>query len=466
MRRSRLIFLSLALAAGLHPAAASAATAAPLAARAAGAGTVLLAGGQWFGGAGVPVCNPSWSSCGGQAPVGQAGQCVELAQRFYKARGWHGGIFAGVAGAIDIFSKAGNLGMSRQAQGSISSVVPGDMLVFSGGGTKLSDGRLAGHVAVVDSISVNADGTRTLNTVNQNAKVVRQGARWHGGVVDSFWATHSVAGIVHDPDNRGGGTGSGGSATYPDVVDGGGSRLVGPNAYLDVSSIGQVYAWNSTYHGGQPTGNTGITDVAPAPGGRGYWMTDSVGHVYAYPTGAGGNAYFGGSPSGFSGRIVSIAARPDGKGYWLMSEAGQVYSYPPGNPYFGGSPSGYSGKFVSIEATPSGRGYWLATSAGQVYAYGDAQWHGNATGFQRAIVSMAATPGNGYVLVSLTGQVYAYGDAKHLGNVPGIAGEAADISYALPGMAPGYLIVSRTGAHYAFGSAPFINNPSGFTGRF
>ncbi|GIM90933.1 CHAP domain-containing protein [Paractinoplanes toevensis] len=458
MFRIRAMVLGLALVAG-------SAGAVPLSMSpaAAAAGNVLLPGSQWFGGTGVPVCNlPKWTTCGGQAPVGSAGQCVELAQRFYQAKGWYRGIFPNVAGAIDIFTGAAKLGMTRQAQGAISTVVPGDMLVFSGGSTRLADGRLAGHVAVIDSITTNGDGTRTLNTVNQNAKVVRQPARWHGGRVDSYLSTHTIEGVVHDPDNRGSGTGAGGSTGYPDVVNGGGSRLTGPSSYLDVSSIGQVYAWNGAYHGGQPAGNTGITDVALAPNGRGYWMTDSVGHVYAYP---GANPYFGGSPQG-AGRIVSIAARPDGTGYWLMSESGQVYSYPPSNTYYGGSPAGYSGKFVAIEATSTGRGYWLLTSAGQIYAYGDAPWHGNATGFQKAIVSLSRTPGNGYVLVSMTGQVYAFGDAKHFGNVPSIAGDAADISYALPGMAPGYLIVSTSGAHYAFGSAPFINNPTGYTGKF
>jgi hypothetical protein len=455
MFRIRPVLMSLALIAG--------AVVLPAAPAAAAAGTVLLAGNQWFGGTGVPVCNPKWTTCGGQAPVGSAGQCVELAQRFYKAKGWYGRIFPGVAGAIDIYTGAAKLGMTRQAQGSITTVVPGDMLVLSGGSTRLSDGRIAGHVAIVDSITVNADGSRKLNLVNQNAKVVRQTARWHAGTIDSFWSTHKVAGIVHDPDNHNTATGSGGSAGYPDVVNGGGTRLSGPNSYLDVSSIGQVYAWNGTYRGGEPAGNTGITDVALAPNGGGYWMTDSAGHVYAYP---GSNPYFGGSPAGFSGRIVSIAARPDGAGYWLMSEAGQVYSYPASNSYYGGSPTGYSGKFVAIESTTTGHGYWLLTSAGQVYAYGDALWRGNATGFQRAIVSMSRTPGNGYVLVSVTGQVYAFGDAKYLGNVPSIAGDAADISYAPAGMSPGYLIVSRTGAHYAFGSAPFLGNPTGYTGQF
>ena len=461
MFRIRLVLLSFALLVG--SAGATPLSISPASATAATPGTVLLAGSQWFRGAGVPVCNPRWTTCGGQAPAGSAGQCVELAQRFYQTKGWYRGIFPGVAGAIDIFTNAAKFGMTRQAQGSITTVVPGDMLVLSGGSTKLADGRIAGHVAIVDSITVNADGSRTINTVNQNAKVVRQAARWHVGTVDSFWSTHKIAGVVHDPDNHNTSIGSGGSAGYPDIDNGGGTRLTGPNSYLDVSSIGQVYAWNGTYGGGQPAGNTGITDVATVSGGRSYWMTDSVGHVYAYP---GSNPYFGGSPKGFSGRIVSIAAHPNGNGYWLMSEGGQVYSYPASNTYYGGSPTGYSGRFVAIESTTTGRGYWLLTSAGQVYAYGDAQWHGNAVGFQKAIVSMSRTPGNGYVLVSITGQVYAFGDAKYFGNATSIGSDAADISYALPGMAPGYLIVSRTGGHYAFGSAPFIGNPTGFTGQF
>ena len=46
------------------------------------------------------------------------------------------------------------------------------------------------------------------------------------------------------------------------VTNGGGTHMIGSGAYMDVSSSGQVYAWNSRYLGGSPTGYTGrFTDA-------------------------------------------------------------------------------------------------------------------------------------------------------------------------------------------------------------
>ena len=246
------------------------------------------------------------------------------------------------------------------------------------------------------------------------------------------------------------------------VSNGAGTRLVAPNAYLDVSSTGQVYAWNTRYHGGSPAGYSGrFVDARATRDNAGYWLLTSRGQVYAY-----GNApYRGGSPAGFDGEIVAMAAHPDGQGYVLVSTTGQVYAYGSA-PYAGGSPTGYSGAVVDVEMTPTGRGYWLLTSVGQVYAYGDARYLGGSpTGFDRAVVALSRTPdGGGYVMVSKTGQVYAYGNAAYRGGSPGgIGGEIADISYSA---GSGYVLVSTSGGHYAYGDAPFVGNPAGFSGIF
>ena len=243
-------------------------------------------------------------------------------------------------------------------------------------------------------------------------------------------------------------------STYA-VVNGGGTRMIGAGAYLDVSSAGQVYAWNSRYLGGSPGGNTGrFTDAAVTPGEAGYWLLDASGQIYAY-----GNApYLGGGAAGHTGDIIALAATPDGRGYAMLSASGQVYAYGDAL-YYGGSPTGFSGEFTDMEMTPSGHGYWLLTSSGQVYAYGDASYYGGSpTGFSKAIVAMSPTPdGRGYVLVSKTGQVYPYGDAGYHGGSPaGVSGDIADISYT-PGA--GYLLISTTGQHYAYGDAPFLGNP-------
>ncbi|GAA0559998.1 hypothetical protein GCM10010172_48880 [Paractinoplanes ferrugineus] len=241
------------------------------------------------------------------------------------------------------------------------------------------------------------------------------------------------------------------------VTNGAGTRMIGPNAYMDVSNSGQIYAWSSRYLGGSPGGYSGrFTDAKVTTGDNGYWLLTSAGQIYAY-----GNApYLGGGAAGHTGDLVALAATPNDQGYVMLSASGQVYAY--GNAgYFGGSPAGAGGEFTDIEMTPTGRGYWLLTSAGQVYAYGDAGFFGGSPGgFTRAITAMSPTPdGRGYVLVSKTGQVYAYGNASFKGGSPvGVSGEITDISYT-PGS--GYLLISSSGQHYGYGDAPFIGNPSG-----
>ena len=254
----------------------------------------------------------------------------------------------------------------------------------------------------------------------------------------------------------------GATAGTEQVTNGGGVHITGPNSYTDVSSTGQVYAWNGGYFGGSPTGYSGrFTDARMTSNNGGYWLLSSTGQIYAY-----GNApYQGGSPAGYSGEIVAMAPTRDNQGYVMVSASGQVYAY--GTPYRGGSPSGYSGKFVDVEMTPDGGGYWLLTSAGQVYAYGNAAYLGGSpTGFSRAIVAMSRTAdGLGYVLTSKAGQIYAYGNAQYKGGSPaGVTGEIADVSYRTDGQ-PGYLLVSTAGQHYAY-DTPFLGNPSGASGVF
>ncbi len=239
------------------------------------------------------------------------------------------------------------------------------------------------------------------------------------------------------------------------VTNGAGTRVIGPDAYLDVSSAGQIYAWNSRYFGGSPTGNAGrFTDAAVTPGEAGYWLLDASGQIYAY-----GNApYLGGGAAGHTGDMIALAATPDGQGYAMLSASGQVYNYGDSLSY-GGSPAGASGEFTDLAMTPTGHGYWLLTSSGQVYAYGDAGYYGGSpAGFGKAIVAMSPTPdGRGYVLVSKTGQVYPYGDAGFFGQSPaGLSGDIADISYTA---GSGYLLISTSGQHYAYGDAPFAGNP-------
>lgn len=143
---------------------------------------VDVCGSDWLGGRGVPVCAPGTSTyCGGQLAVGTAWQCVELAQRLYKTMGWYAqtsnGVFSvggvGIPSAYLIYDNANALGFTRVANGSITSLTPGDMIVHKS--TSPGSGG-AGHVAIVDTVqgsTVTAreqnwslNGTATYNLAN------------------------------------------------------------------------------------------------------------------------------------------------------------------------------------------------------------------------------------------------------------------------------------------------------------
>jgi hypothetical protein len=171
-----------------------------MAAPASASAPVLLSGSAWLNGDGVNVCSSSTdTSCGDQTHVGGISsnwwQCVELAQRLYQARGWHSGIFAGVNGASDIYDQTAANGMTSQANGSINSIVPGDMIIHSTAGAV--DG-WAGHVSIVDHV----DGS-TVYAVEQNTwnNQPRASYSLSGGTL-SRSGMGAIRGVVHDPNNQ------------------------------------------------------------------------------------------------------------------------------------------------------------------------------------------------------------------------------------------------------------------------
>jgi len=169
--------------------------------------TPVLAGAAWFNGSGVNVCSDAGGAgsdptCGGQEHVGGVSgewwQCVELAQRFYKSLGWYSGVFKDVSVAADIYSEANVLGMTRQANGKIKSIVPGDMIVH---GADDVDSEGSGHVAIVNSITSSAKGL-TIHVVQENVAgeptttyTLRDGTLTGGSGTD-------ILGVVHSPKDK------------------------------------------------------------------------------------------------------------------------------------------------------------------------------------------------------------------------------------------------------------------------
>lgn len=153
--------------------------------------------------------------------------------------------------------------------------------------------------------------------------------------------------------------------------------------------------------------------------GQGYAAISTAGEVYAF-----GSVAHRGNPSGFSGSIRDISVTANGQGYAAISTAGQVYAY--GTVQHRGNPTGFTNGIVGISVTADGQGYAAISGAGQVYAYGTVQHRGNPTGFTNGIVDMSVTAdGLGYAAISGYGQVYAYGVVRYWGN--GDPGSGPDV---------------------------------------
>lgn len=165
-------------------------------------GTLELSGNSWLKGSGVDVYSNGVSPLstygdnyvnppsGSAIYSGYKWQCVELVNRLYISKGWIGARWTGNGG--DMYSTA-PAGMTRYAQGSISSIVPGDVIV-------LQDSSV-GHVAIVNSVSApNASGNRTVSTVSQNTNSVFYDATLNGGTLT--WVGMTTVGVVHSPANH------------------------------------------------------------------------------------------------------------------------------------------------------------------------------------------------------------------------------------------------------------------------
>jgi hypothetical protein len=193
-----------------------------------------------------------------------------------------------------------------------------------------------------------------------------------------------------------------------------GSSIVGMAATADgrgywlVNTSGRVFASgdavpNATVRRRHPI--SGI--VAGARGG--YWLYTPYGNVYPSP----GGAWYG-SPraSGFRGSsITGMAATPDGGGYWLVSAAGRVFAYGDAAPLS----LGRRARHIKGIVAAAGGGWWLFTTRGSVSSTAGTPWYGSprADGFRgSSIVAMAPTAdGQGYWLIGSAGQVFAFGDA-------------------------------------------------------
>jgi hypothetical protein len=174
-------------------------------------GSVLLAGTSWLGGGGVDVlsngvdqgtgkeCSKALSRVG-SVNAGEQWQCVELVNRLYLTRGWIASAWTGDGGQLFATAPAN---LSKQANGSITSVSPGDVVSLR----VRHNGKVGphGHVAVVNTSGTVTSGTIPLVNQNGGSKgnaVVASYATLAGGKLSiaggSGWS-YVIVGVVHAP---------------------------------------------------------------------------------------------------------------------------------------------------------------------------------------------------------------------------------------------------------------------------
>ena len=81
-----------------------------------------------------------------------------------------------------------------------------------------------------------------------------------------------------------------------------------------------------------------------------------------------------------TGVPVGMATTPDGRGYWIVDSDGGVFAF--GDATYRGSMGGKPmvADVVGIARTATGDGYWLAAADGGVFAFGDAVFGGSMAG--------------------------------------------------------------------------------------
>jgi hypothetical protein len=202
-----------------------------------------------------------------------------------------------------------------------------------------------------------------------------------------------------------------------------------------------------------------VRSAAGTPTGRGAWVCDANGSVYAF-----GDATFYGSMGGkrLNKPIVAMAARPDGGGYWLTASDGGIFTF--GSARFLGSTGAIvlNQPIVGMASTPTGRGYWLVARDGGIFSFGDARFFGStgAIVLNQPIVGMASTPtGRGYWLVARDGGVFTFGDARYRGSAVGRAELTAPVTgIASTPTGAGYWVLDSAGLAFTFGDAPVFGS--------
>lgn len=195
-------------------------------------GTQELASTDWLNGAGVPIYS-NGSTAGGPSPdtykyinnknntstqTGIEWQCVEMVNRLYISKGWTTSTWSGNGNTL-----VNNVpsGLTKENDGSISYLNPGDVITLDDGGN--------GHAGIINSVG------STIQIVNQNTGAVYSSASVASGTsfgaknadIDmSGWAGYNVQAVIHAPT-----TSASTIPTHRDLAWYDGTNLYGFQAY-------------------------------------------------------------------------------------------------------------------------------------------------------------------------------------------------------------------------------------------
>ena len=231
-----------------------------------------------------------------------------------------------------------------------------------------------------------------------------------------------------------------------------------PGVYppADSQGSGEIHAFGSANDLGDRAieGLPDLAAMASSRSGAGYWVSNSVGKVFAF-----GDAVHRGDLRSISldAPVVDLAVTPDGDGYWLVTGNGVVYAF--GTALWRGSVAhlDLQAPIVDLEPLASGNGYWLTAADGGVFACGDAPFLGGLAdrSLYRPIIELLSTSdGTGYLLVGADGAVYPRGTARFHGSLANNeVSSSLIVAAAQSADGDGYWLVSQRGKVFTFGTA-------------